>query len=107
MDVLCLNDEIVTPGDIVYNPLRPEERKRVPDNGRIEEIRRTVMENGQITCSFPSLAKSADYCRDQLRRLPEGSLRLKNPHIYKVAMSRGIHDLRSRLIAEYEERFFA
>jgi nicotinate phosphoribosyltransferase len=105
MDVLCLAEETISPEDIVYNPVRPEERKRIPGTGRLREIRRTVMGNGEILCTFPSLEESADLCRDQLRRLPEGSLRLTNPHRYKVSMSRGIYDLRSRLIAEYEERF--
>ena len=106
MDVLALPDENLKPGDIVYNPVSPEEKKRIPEKGRLEEIRRTVMENGGIIMPFPPLTESAEFCRSQLRRLPEGSLRLKNPHRYKVAMSRGIHDLRSRLIADYGERFF-
>lgn len=106
MDVLCLAEETVAPGDVVYNPAAPEEKKRLPAACRFAELHRLVMDNGEIIRPCPSLAESADYCRKQLQKLPEGSLRLTNPHRYKVAMSRGIHDLRSRLIAAYEERFF-
>jgi nicotinate phosphoribosyltransferase len=41
----------------------------------------------------------ADYSSGQLRNLPEGSLRLINPHIYKIGVSGRLLDLRDRLIA--------
>ncbi|MBN1141192.1 MAG: nicotinate phosphoribosyltransferase [Deltaproteobacteria bacterium] len=106
MDILCLEHEQPAPGDTVFNPVNPEETKRIPGGVRFEEIRRTVMENGEVVLPLPPLTACADLCQDQLNRLPEGSLRLKNPHRYKVSMSRGIHDLRSRLIAACRERFF-
>jgi len=41
----------------------------------------------------------ADYCAAQLQRLPEGSLRLVNPHRYKVGVSRRLLALRDQLVA--------
>jgi nicotinate phosphoribosyltransferase len=43
----------------------------------------------------------ADRCEEQLQRLPNGTLRMVNPHIYKVAISPGMHDLRNRLMEHY------
>jgi len=58
------------------------------------------MEGGEITAPSPPLNEMADRCRDQLERLPEGVLRLENPHIYKVSVSVKLHELRVRLIEE-------
>ena len=43
----------------------------------------------------------ADYCEGQLKCLPEGSLRLINPHLYKVGISKRLLDLRGKLQREH------
>ncbi|HXV73275.1 MAG TPA: hypothetical protein VD713_00955, partial [Sphingomonadales bacterium] len=68
----------------------------------LEDLRQVVMANGEILAPLPSLDALADHSADQLRRLPQGSLRLTNPHLYKVAMSGGLHALRTRLMEQYE-----
>ncbi len=104
MDVLCRAGESVEPGELVYDPANPSRKKKVPDGVRFEEIRRTVMAEGSPTQQKESLAAMADRCASELRRLPEGALRLINPHRYKVSISQGLHELRQRLMAPYEEK---
>jgi nicotinate phosphoribosyltransferase len=58
-----------------------------------------MMDGGKQLQPAPSLAEMADYCAAQLQRLPEGSLRLVNPHRYKVGVSRRLLTLRDELIA--------
>jgi nicotinate phosphoribosyltransferase len=103
MDILCLEDEKLRPGDTVYDPTNPARHKAIPPDVTFEDIRQVAMENGEIRCPLPSLDELADRSAGQLRRLPEGSLRQTNPHLYKVAMSVGLHDLRTRLMESYEK----
>ena len=102
MDILCLEGEEIRPGDTVYDPTNPLRHKTIPESVTFEDIRRVAMENGEIRCPLPSLDELADRSADQLRRLPEGCLRLINPHLYKVSMSGGLNELRSRLMEQYE-----
>ena len=101
MDILCLEEEKIGFGDVVYDPTNPARYKTIPQDVSLTNLRQVMMENGEFSCELPSLDKLADRCADQLRRLPEGSLRLANPHRYKVAMSEGLHELRMRLMAFY------
>jgi len=102
MDILCLEGEKVGPGDTVFDPTNPARHKTIPEAVVLEDLRRVVMADGEISISFPSLDELADRSTDQLKRLPEGSLRLTNPHRYKVAMSAGLHDLRTQLMEKYD-----
>jgi nicotinate phosphoribosyltransferase len=103
MDILCREAEQVGPGDTVFDPTNPARHKAIPKRVVLEELRQVVMKNGEICVSLPPLETLADRSADQLRRLPEGSLRLTNPHRYKVAMSGGLHQLRTRLMERYEK----
>lgn len=105
MDVMCREDEYPRSGDVVYDTINPTRNKPIPDGTRFEELRSVVMDGGEIVAPSPSLNQMADRCRDQLTRLPEGVLRLENPHIYKVSMSLGLHQLRTRLIDEVRKGY--
>jgi nicotinate phosphoribosyltransferase len=102
MDILCLEGEELRPGDTVYDPTNPARHKAIPRGVVLEDLRQVVMANGEILAPLPSLDALADRSANQLRRLPDGSLRLTNPHRYKVAMSVGLHELRTRLMEKYE-----
>lgn len=105
MDVMCLEGEKLSPGDIVYDPTNPIRHKAIPDGVRLEDIRRVVMEGGEVCFPSPTLDEMADRAADQLKRLPDGTLRLENPHTYKVSMSLGLHSLRTQLIEEVHRGF--
>ena len=104
MDVLDLVDDGGKPfaaGQVAYDPENPLRSKTVAAEHQVVDCRSVVMENGQILQSAPSLMEMADYCEAQLKSLPEGSLRLINPHVYKVGISKRLLDLREKLQREH------
>jgi len=102
MDIIALPEEELKPGDIVFDPTNPGRHKPIPAGTRLIPIRSTVMENGRRTNISPPLDELADRTAAELQRLPAGSLRLINPHRYKVSISNGLHLLREKLITRYE-----
>ncbi len=105
-DVVALAAEEVRPGDTVYDPVNPLQHVALPANARFEELRSVVMTNGEKASECCSaLDAMADRCAEQLRRLPQGCLRFINPHRYKVSISRGLHDLRTRLLEEVQQGY--
>lgn len=104
MDVMFLEGEELSPGATVYDPTNPSRHKRLPTDVHFEEVREMVMSDGEILLTEESLATMAERAAAQLARLPDGSLRLSNPHTYKVSMSEGLHRLRTQLMEEYENR---
>jgi len=97
-DVICREGENLEPGATVYDPTNPSQRRRLEKTFDVVEIRRVVMEKGQIVGDLPDLKTCADHCAEQFRRLPEGTLRLHNPHTYKISISPQLHELRERLM---------
>jgi nicotinate phosphoribosyltransferase len=100
-DVICREGEDLQPGSTVYDPINPSRRRRLEKHFKTREIRSPVMEEGRIVVDLPSLEACADHCTEQLQRLPDGTLRLQNPHTYKVSISPKLHDLRERLMNKY------
>lgn len=105
MDIMCRMDEYPAPGDVVFDPTNPARNKPIPASARLEEMRSVVMDGGEATGPSPSLDEIADRCHEQLSRLPEGVLRLENPHRYKVSVSKSLNDLRTRLIEEVQRGY--
>jgi nicotinate phosphoribosyltransferase len=105
MDVLDLvdgNGEPFRPGETAYDPANPQRCKQVPVDCTLVDCRQVVMEQGEALAPALSLSAMADYCAGQLQGLPEGSLRLVNPHRYKVGVSRRLLTLRDELIRAAE-----
>jgi nicotinate phosphoribosyltransferase len=100
MDVLDLRDgprEVFAVGQIASDPANPQRQKTVPKGCHLIDCRNVVMDQGEILQITPTLQEMADYCAGQLRCMPEGSLRLVNPHIYKVGISQRLLKLRNQL----------
>ena len=101
MDIICRQKDEIAPGDRVYDPANPSQSKNIPQEITLEEIRQPVMDNGRLLLEEETLDCMADRCADQLQRLPNGTLRLTNPHIYKVAISANLLKLRDRLTRKH------
>lgn len=102
MDVLDLIDDAGEPfraGATAYDPASPQRCKTVPVDCELVDCRTVVMEAGRQVLPSPALPAMADYCATRLQCLPEGSLRLINPHRYKVGVSRRLLALRDQLLA--------
>jgi len=104
LDVLSGPEDPPRPGEPVVDPVNPARRTRVPRRARLEELRRVVMEDGRRTGPEEPLASIAGYARRRLALLPEGCRRLLNPHIYRVALTRGLHEARERMIEQSAPR---
>jgi nicotinate phosphoribosyltransferase len=101
MDVLDLLDgggEPFRAGETAFDPANLQRCKTVAVDCELVDCREVVMEGGESLVPAPPLAAMADYCARQLQRLPEGSLRLVNPHRYKVGVSRRLLALRDQLV---------
>lgn len=101
MDIICRQQDEVVPGDRIYNPSNPDESKTIPQGSTLSEIRQPVMDEGQLLLKKEGLDLMADRCAEQLKLLPKGTLRLANPHIYKVSISSKLLKLRNRLVKQY------
>ncbi|MDH3453574.1 MAG: nicotinate phosphoribosyltransferase [Desulfuromonadales bacterium] len=105
MDVLDLRDgpgESFAAGQVAYDPVNIQRQKRLPAGCRLVDCRSVVMDQGEILQRALTLGEMADYSFAQLRNLPEGSLRLINPHIYKVGISGRLLGLRDQLVMAAE-----
>jgi nicotinate phosphoribosyltransferase len=60
------------------------------------------MDTGSRTESPEPLEVVQRRAAEQLMHLPEGSLRLLNPHVYRVSVSQGLFDVRAALIEKLE-----
>lgn len=103
LDIICLEDEQPRPGATVFDPLNPSRSKKIPTEVNFEEVRQVVMRAGRILSPAPGLEVMADRCAVQMLRLPKGTTRLTNPHVYKVAMGAALHRLRSELMRKAQE----
>ena len=99
MDILTLDQEELLPGAVVYDPTNPSRYKAIPENVQLTDLRQQVMQGGRRQRQSLPLEQLAAHYAAQLHSLPQGSLRLLNPHRYKVSMSQGLHQLRQQLIA--------
>ena len=99
-DIIGLVEERPAAGEPVFHPINPMQHTRIAAGARLTELREVVMERGHRTRAREGLAAMAERCRAGLAALPEGCTRLINPHLYKVSISVGLNDLKSRLIAK-------
>jgi len=97
-DVICLEQDQLCGGDTVYDPCNPLQHTTLPKDVTLHEVRQVVMKHGCRTEAPESLETMAARSALQLAGLPQGCLRLINPHRYKVSISGRLNDLRNRLI---------
>lgn len=98
MDILTLDQETLLPGAVVFDPTNPSRYKAIPEKVQLAELHQPVMLAGRRQHQSQGLDQLAAHCAAQLRALPQGSLRLINPHRYKVSMSLELHNLRQQLM---------
>jgi nicotinate phosphoribosyltransferase len=103
LDVISLAAETPVPGDLVTDPTNPLRRTLIPNGLRLEDARITVMDGMKRLHQAESLELIQKRAAQQLAHLPEGSLRLLNPHTYRVSLSQGLFDVRTKLIEKLEK----
>jgi nicotinate phosphoribosyltransferase len=101
MDVIAIETEMLETGDRVTDPTNPLRTAKIP-NAMLEDIRRVVMQDGVRLTAPESLETLQARAAEDLARLPEGSARLLNPHVYRVSITEDLLKLRSNLIGKLE-----
>ncbi len=101
MDVIALETEMLETGERVTDPTNPLRTAKIP-NAMLEDIRRVVMQDGERLHAPESLETLQKRASEDMARLPEGSTRLLNPHVYRVSITDGLLELRSGLISKLE-----
>ncbi len=96
-DVITIAGEEPQPGETVYDPVNPAHFRVLDEPFEARPLAKPRMKGGKATDPAPSLDELADRCQSELDRLPEGTLRLTNPHRYKVSISTSLHQLREEL----------
>lgn len=103
-DLICLATEQPASGDMLYDPLNPLRQTVLQPNSLLREVRRVVMKDGKRILPQEPLADMSARCRRELSSLPQGCLRLINPHRYKVSITARLNDLRNSLIDQIRHR---
>lgn len=100
LDVIACPGEELRPEMTVYDPTNPARHLTLPEGMRLKPLREPVLDAGRRLRPDPSLATMTGHCKTELTTLPEGCLRILNPHRYKVAISPALHHLRESLMAQ-------
>ena len=104
LDLIALPGEQLTPSDIIVDPTAPERHRHFPTESSIIDLREEVMRDGRRLKPTASLESLGDYCKQRLQQMPEGTLRLVNPHRYQVAISPALASLRNELTTRFERQ---
>ncbi|MBB5374780.1 nicotinate phosphoribosyltransferase [Deinococcus metalli] len=94
-DVLTLG-EPPEPGDVVSDPVNPLRAARVPAGLHWAPAREMVMRGGVRTGAPEALLDVQARARRELARVPAGTRRLLNPHVYRVSLAPEVAALRDR-----------
>jgi nicotinate phosphoribosyltransferase len=70
----------------------------LPKGGRSEELLVQICREGEIIAEVDSLDTVRSYIRAQIGQIPEGCLRLENPHTYPVGVTTRLAQLRDNLV---------
>ena len=95
---LAANTQPPRSGERVSDPSNPLRSGRLPGGLTWHDPRQTVIEHGQRTRPPEPLPALQARARAELSRLPEGTLRLLNPHVYRVSLSGALQASRDGLI---------
>lgn len=93
-DVVALDNE--APVDVMLHPFEAGKSFSLKTFS-LEPLLHKVMENGEIIKSLPAITEIASYSSQRLSQLPAEYKRFEFPHLYKVGISRKLHDLRDSL----------
>jgi len=94
-EVVALEGE--TDVDMMYHPSDQKQSRSLSEFEK-EPLLKKVFEKGKRISKPRSTAEIAEFCQEQLKKLPGEFKRFDNPHVYKVGLSRKLKDLRDKLV---------
>ena len=83
-----------------HHPMGDYRAFTLRDYATITPLLTLRMKGGERMEGVPSLVPAQQRARNELDGLDDTYKRLINPHVYKVSLSTGLHELKSRLIRE-------
>jgi nicotinate phosphoribosyltransferase len=101
-DLICLEGEMPVPGGsyTFHHPMGDYRSFTMADYKEITPLLGLRMKEGRVAGELPGIATIQARTRGELDRLDDTYKRLINPHVYKVSLSDGLSELKSRLIRE-------
>ena len=101
-DLIGLEGEVPVPGrtHTFHHPMGDYRSFSMTDYSTITPLLGLRMTEGHITGEMPDMAALQARARGELDRLDDTYKRLINPHVYRVSLSDGLSELKSRLIRE-------
>lgn len=100
-DVVALSEE--ADFDTMYHPTDPIKYRTVNEFGKEPQLKKVVI-NGERITEAKELREISDFSRKQLNKLPKEFKRFKNPHIYKIGLSRTLKEKRDQLVNQYKNK---
>ncbi|MFC4455701.1 nicotinate phosphoribosyltransferase [Deinococcus sonorensis] len=97
LDVLTAQDEVPSSGLRVSDPSNPLRSSRLPGGLDWHDPRQRVVERGERSTPAASLPSLQERAQAELARLPAGTRRLLNPHLYRVGVSDTLQGRRETL----------
>jgi len=85
--------------DTIYHPHQPLKKSDV-SGFAFEQLLHPTMSDGVITCELTSVTETARYAASRINCLPVEHKRFYFPHVYKVGISKGLSELRHKLIEQ-------
>lgn len=98
-DLIMLDEEPVPAGEAVtlFDPIHTYKQKTIT-HYRVREMLQPIIVNGQMVYELPELIEIRAYAEKELRSIPSETLRLKNPHVHHVDLSRELWQLKQKLV---------
>ena len=100
-DALALEDESEL--EWMFHPFFPENRSPLK-RMQYEDLMEVVMDHNGLKREW-SIGDSARYAQERLSSLAQEHKRFENPHVYKVGISQGLMQLRSKLIDSFHKTY--
>lgn len=99
-DLITLQEEKIEEGKPykIFHPQHPW-KTRLLENFTVRELQIPIFLNGELVYTLPELEEIRQYAEQELVSLPEEILRLTNPHIYIVDLSKNLWDLKMKLLS--------
>jgi nicotinate phosphoribosyltransferase len=89
------------PSRTMVDPSDISIRRKVPDTALFHDLLVPLFRQGRRVYDSPSIQEVQATTRRELGRFHAGIKRLLNPHFYPVGVETSLHDLKSRLVAEW------
>ncbi len=105
-DLIALYDEefdFTKPLEI-FDPIYTWKRKEIT-NYYVKDLLVKVFEKGKLVYTSPSVSEIAAFSKVELKKLWPEVLRLENPHIYYVDLSKKLWDTKNEMLMSYSKQF--